>query len=1118
MNNGLICRLRLLLARVAIVTAAITAVPAAVADDTDIYLKPTTPSGSEPLVMFVLDWRANLGSTVQCAVGSYCAQLRTDGYLADGKTAASGQATTRFDMLRAVLKKVLDPLGGVRIGFMINHSNKVNCAGFPPVSQCSNGAYVMMGFNSMSKGSDDDNTFQTSGEDANKLKFSSLLDGIPIPQGNLAHPYQGKELYFELFRYLTGQGVYNGHTGFIDYGDSPNDTVNLPLDHPTLSWDASIETGGGNDVKYVSPLTNASACSKIYVINLMFQVSQQEDDSDAAITETKINGGMQGINLSGPNNKFATVVKYMNDADLADGTYGTAPKLESKQNVISYFLVDPTKINTTTTSYAAAGGTGVPLPLSSDPQVLVSTLQNIFKSILSVSTTFVAPSVPVNVFNRSQIINEVFLALFEADQAALPFCPGNLKKVKLANNSVTGVPELQDANGINAIDIDGRLIPSALTYWTAAASLPAPGTGEVAGADGRAIKRGGAGQKVPGFLSGTPGLANSDSAARQIFTEDPTNASNGLLALGGDATTAGLTWTNVTARWSPAASTNNYAGATVAEQNQAVLDLRYARGLAATSINDTTTTRTWFLGDPLHSRPLPVNYGARTGYSSTNPDIRILVATTDGLLHMFRDTATDGSQSGTETWGFAPRVALSGLNRLRTAAVGSSPVHPIFFDGSPVVYQFDKNKDGTIDAADGDKVFAFIGLRRGGKAYYALDITNPDAPKFLWRIDRATPNAVDFAELGQSWSTPSVGLLDIGSGAQPVVVFGGGYNGDDDGDNLGDLGKDAANRVNTIPGTDDDEGNAIFIVDAQTGALIWKAVKGGTRTYSSANKTYQHPSLTDSIPSELAAADTDGDGKFDRLYFGDTGGQVWRADLAGTDRSNWSLTVMLNAGRRFDNTPSNDLRFFNRPDVVQTRVGNANFDAVLIGSGDRENPLNNTVVNQFFMLKDRNTISGSPPTTVLTPNNLADLTLDCVTTGTCSSTVAAKLTDGGWFFKLGGLGEKNLAAAVTVGGTVFFTTFIPTAPSGTCGLSEGSGAQYAVKLQTAQAVYNYNTANDLNGVTLDRSDSLGGGGIPVEVVPIGNNRVLVQGQEVGQNIQTVNSPTNWQTYWYQVPE
>ncbi len=50
---------------------------AATADDTDIYLNPAIPTGAEPLVMFVLDYRPNLGSTV-CNSGE-CDELIAEG-------------------------------------------------------------------------------------------------------------------------------------------------------------------------------------------------------------------------------------------------------------------------------------------------------------------------------------------------------------------------------------------------------------------------------------------------------------------------------------------------------------------------------------------------------------------------------------------------------------------------------------------------------------------------------------------------------------------------------------------------------------------------------------------------------------------------------------------------------------------------------------------------------------------------------------------------------------------------------------------------------------------------------------------------------------------------------
>ena len=91
------------------------------ADDTDIYLNPSVASGAEPLVMFTLDYRSNLTSAA-CG-GTECDDLITAGYLP-----AAGPYNF-FQVLRGVLKRVLDPLSGVKIGFMMNHDD--NCVGNP---------------------------------------------------------------------------------------------------------------------------------------------------------------------------------------------------------------------------------------------------------------------------------------------------------------------------------------------------------------------------------------------------------------------------------------------------------------------------------------------------------------------------------------------------------------------------------------------------------------------------------------------------------------------------------------------------------------------------------------------------------------------------------------------------------------------------------------------------------------------------------------------------------------------------------------------------------------------------------------------------------------------------
>jgi type IV pilus assembly protein PilY1 len=1038
--------------------ALIMTIGSARADDTDVYMNPGNglPPGSEPMVMFSLDYRPNLGSTA--CNGGECDTLISEGYM-------QLQASyTFFDVLRGALRKVFDPLEGVRVGLMLNHDHINNCEGFGR-TQCSNGGYIAMGFE----------VFERGDGNGAKARFHKILDSMPTPQGNQSHSYQGKELFFEFFRYLTGQGVYNAHNGFTDYASDRK--TNLDEDHPDISWDPSIETGPRNRPSYVTPIDPKGACSKIYSVNFMFQVSNQEDDSDDAIENLVDYGG-----FGSPQREFPDVVQYLYDADLASGKYGVAPDLEDKQNVISYFIVDKTKINTTTRGYARAGGTGVPLALSENPDELVATLQEIFRQILSVSTTFVAASVPVNVFNRAEITDNVYIALFQVDEQARPYWVGNVKKLKmLGANDSSSDATLVDARGTPAIAADGRIRFDALTSWTVPSALPEADVdaGEVAGRDGRVVARGGAGQRIPGFIAGSPQEANGLTGGRTIYYD---RTSSLLAPLNVDLVTAAVLQAD-------------FDVATVAEAAELIA---YSRGLDVDDLDgdgERNEARDWIFGDALHSRPLPINYGSAGGYTDpNNPGIYVAVASNDGMLRMIRNTTRGGAESGEEVWAFMPRNAMAAQKTLRANGTGTK--HPYTVDGAPVAFIWDKNHDGSIVASDGDRVFMYVGMRRGGKAYYALDITNPESPRLMWTIEKGG----DFAELGYTFSNPRVGLVNVGGQPTPVVMFAGGY----------DTNKD----LRGVVGSDDTEGNAIYVVNATTGALIWKARRGST----SSATVFEHPKLTDSIPSTLAVGDTDGDGYTDRLIAGDTGGNVWRADIQGPDTSKWQLTLLAALGRHGSGASgiASDRRFFHRPDLVPSKDGNGMFDAVVIGSGNRPNPLDvgGTTVDFAFMIKDRRTAPGSGVDSNIQLSQLGDVTSNCLQSDTPCTVDLSK----GWRLMLEEPGEKVLATPLTIVGKVFFTTYLPHSDTGAtaCSPSEGAGRLYAVALQDARSVINYDSSDDDSSnpdqptTKADRSIELQSLGIPAEVVSVPPNKIL----RPDLQIDNVNATTRWRTFWY----
>ncbi|HEX9626522.1 MAG TPA: PilC/PilY family type IV pilus protein [Acidiferrobacterales bacterium] len=1064
------------------------------ADDIDIYIDPAAAtSGDTPVVIFTLDFRSNLGSTV--CQGGACDFLTTKTYTdAAGVeqpflTLSSG-STSYFNLLRGSLKYVLQQVGsGTRIGLALNHNDGNNCVG-PTATKCSNGGYVLIGASALDT-------------QVKRDAFYAKLDAIPVPQGNLAHPYQGKELFFELFRYFSGQGWYNMKNGWTDFSTGNAKNIDDPDDYTPsnpatpLKWDDGIVSGAN----YVSPVIGA--CAKLYTVNILFQVSQQDSHSDNAITATAANGGMGGINLQGQNNDFKTVVRWMYDNDVQ-------PNVGGKQNVISYFIVDSTKVNTTTRGYAGAGlglSAAEPYTLSENPEELVETLSSIFKNILSTSTTFVAPSVAVNVYNRAQVLNDVYIAMFMADENGLPNWPGNVKKFQIGINTTSQEQEIRDANNVFAVAPDGRIKYDALSFWTNPAELPAPPpppatTELVAGKDGRVVDRGGAGSNVPGYKLScastsdqvcshpyTPGMTNhtgdtSDESKRKLFTEPDTfsnGASTPLRDVNADVGTASALQSVLGASSVGACDSNDSTS-----PPSACYLLKWARGL----LNDGTTVRPWLMGDVLHSRPVAINYGGDPAR------VYIAAASNDGYMRLIRNS------DGVEAWGFMPRAVMPQLATL-AANTATSPVHPYLTDGAPAIYIFDDGGDGTISG--GDKVYMYFGLRRGGTSYYALDITDPENPQLLWRIEKGAAGS-DFAELGQTWSTPRVGrMLFNGSTTdpQPVLIFGGGY------DTNKDTHPGHSGYTATGIGSDDNEGNALFVVDAKTGALVWKAVKSG-----SGSKVFAHADLNDSIPSDVLAVDSDGNGLVDRIYVGDTGGVVWRADMASPDQGDWILTPILSVGRHAaGNSGSlpNDRRFFNAPDYAQSIDDSGAFDAVMIGTGDRENPKDLAVTNWFYMFKDRS-VSTSDGTALgvstLEHDDLADIT-DCVGS---SCTPPATMANG-WRLKLecppsyaALCGEKNLSTAFTLAGTIYFTSYIPAgATTDACNLKEGNGLLYAIRLQDGTPVF--------GGGKDDRVTELDSSGIPAEVVSLGDGKLL----QPDLKIRDTGASSGFKSFWYKKP-
>ncbi|MEE9611436.1 MAG: PilC/PilY family type IV pilus protein, partial [Desulfatiglandales bacterium] len=331
---------------------------------------------------------------------------------------------------------------------------------------------------------------------------------------------------------------------------------------------------------------------------------------------------------------------------------------------------------------------------------------------------------------------------------------------------------------------------------------------------------------------------------------------------------------------------------------------------------DTSENRAIITGDVLHSEPLVVKYDDTTKV--------VYFGSNDGMVHAVSDS------DGSEMWAFVPPDQLH-----RVKDMVEDLGHKYFVDGSPKVYIKDVDGDGVIESGDGDQVILVCGSRKGSTSYFALDVTLPSDPKFLWRINQnddaaagtAPPNAgpgVVIPELGESWSEPRFGLVktsDTDTSGTHVFFIGGGYS--------------SSNSV----------GKAVLAINILTGAVV-KIFK---------NDGVNITDMNYSIPSAVYVVDADSNGFVDKLYVGDLGSQMWRfgrfTDSAGNpfvfpnmdeNINNWEAQAMFLAD------PTHTRKFFYPPSVTLEK----GYDLVTMGTGDREDPCNPISSDRVYAVKD----------------------------------------------------------------------------------------------------------------------------------------------------------------------
>lgn len=239
------------------------------------------------------------------------------------------------------------------------------------------------------------------------------------------------------------------------------------------------------------------------------------------------------------------------------------------------------------------------------------------------------------------------------------------------------------------------------------------------------------------------------------------------------------------------------------------------------------------LGDIVHSQPVFVGqpdvrlyYGA--GFEGAGAYVQfaqdqaqrvgvVYVGANDGMLHAFN------AETGVEVYAFMPAAAINAdLKSL------SSPdyEHRFFVDGEITVAD-------VYSKADKEWKTILVGsMGRGGKAVFALDITDPADVKFLWE-----KSATDIPELGNTLGKPII--AQVANGDWRVLI---------------------GNGPNSA---------------AETAQLVMIGVESGVATVRTTGVSGNNGL------SAVDAWDTDRDGFYDTVYGGDLLGNMWRFTGAG---------------------------------------------------------------------------------------------------------------------------------------------------------------------------------------------------------------------------------------------
>ncbi|MFC3193549.1 pilus assembly protein [Marinicella sediminis] len=248
----------------------------------------------------------------------------------------------------------------------------------------------------------------------------------------------------------------------------------------------------------------------------------------------------------------------------------------------------------------------------------------------------------------------------------------------------------------------------------------------------------------------------------------------------------------------------------------------------------------------------------------------LFIGSNSGMLHAIKIEDTGmGRSPGSEKWAFIPSKAFENAHRLADPDFK----HWSYVDNTPRV------TDAFINGSWSSVLVG--GMRYGGQAFYAIDVTNPNAsqPDVLWEFSDA-----DDPDMGFSYGQATI--TRISSTGQWVALIPNGYNNSE-------KDYEDANDPRNIIG----DGTAVlYVVSLSDGALLAKldtnvgsqGTPNGMSTAVAVDSEYYSEG---SSPPGTAENNNNIDIGADYAYAGDLYGNLWRFDFTNPDPSNWSSSI-----------------------------------------------------------------------------------------------------------------------------------------------------------------------------------------------------------------------------------